>query len=106
MLQVNPRVIVDASARNGGHWFPIAETFNNGSITALAYGTDRSKISVKVDPHKLYNCGCLMTGITSRTKSILTTFSSIKTGVALTKETFMFTLTAEQRCDSIRFSVS
>lgn len=54
-LQVNPLVIVDLSARTGGHWFPIDETFNNGSITALAYGTDRSKIRFNVEPQRSYS---------------------------------------------------
>lgn len=35
------------------------------------------------------------------TKSILTTFSSINDGIDLMKDTFMLTLTAEQRCDKI-----
>lgn len=54
-LQVNPLVMEDFKARSGGHWLPIAETFNKGSITALAYGTDKSNIKFNVDPQRSYN---------------------------------------------------
>lgn len=50
MLQVNPRDIEDFRARSGGHWLPIAETLSRGSMTALACGTDRSNIKLKVEP--------------------------------------------------------
>lgn len=42
-----------------------------------------------------------MSGVMARTKSIFTTFSSSRVGIALINVTFTFTLTAEQRCDSL-----
>lgn len=55
MLQVKPRVMDDFRALRGGHWFPMAETFNRGSMTALVEGTDRSKIRFRVEPQRSYS---------------------------------------------------
>lgn len=51
-LQSKPREIFDFSALIGGQRFPIADTLSRGSITALAYGTDRSNIKFNVEPHR------------------------------------------------------
>lgn len=42
-----------------------------------------------------------MAGVIAKTKSIFTTFSSSRLGIAFTKVTLMLTFTAEQRCDSL-----
>ena len=68
-LQVKPRVMVDWRALSGGHWLPMAEMFNSGSITALAYGTDRSNIRLSVEPQRSYNCGWRTAGMITRVKS-------------------------------------
>lgn len=96
-LQVKPLVIELRIALSGGHWLPIDETLSTGSIRALAYGTDRSKMRFSVEPQRSYNCVCLIAGVIAKTKSILTTFSSRRLGIALMNVTLMFTLTAEQR---------
>lgn len=102
-LQVNPFVIELLIALSGGHWFPIDDTFKTGSISALAYGTDKSNIKFKVEPQRSYSCVCRIAGVIANTKSILTTFSSRRIGITFTKVTFILTLTAEQRCDSLSF---
>lgn len=69
ILQANPFDTDDLRAFNGGHWLATADMFNNGSIAALAYETLRSKTKFKVEPQKSYNCGCLTSGKTPKTKS-------------------------------------
>lgn len=101
VVHVKPLDIELLIALNGGHWLPIDETFSTGSIRALAYGTERSKIRFNVVPQRSYNCVCLIAGVTDKTKSILTTFSSRSVGIALMNVTFTLTLIAEQRCDNL-----
>ena len=69
-LQSKPLEMLDLIALIGGHKFPMAETFSRGSMTALAYGTERSKMRLRVEPQRSYNCGCRTAGTMTRTKSI------------------------------------
>lgn len=100
-LQVKPLEIELLIALKGGHWLPIDDTFRTGSMRALAYGTERSNMRFNVDPQRSYSCVCLIAGVIAKTKSIFTTFSSRRLGIAFTKVTLMLTFTAEQRCDNL-----